>query len=102
MSILLTSLLILNAIILVILIIALQYGNEGGIGTAFGAGNSSGFFGASGGVEVIVRATWILGVTFFVLSTALAWKKTRDQFGVGREIEIPTGTETPAEAPVKE
>jgi len=84
---LLTFLLIVDALVLVLLIIALQHGNEGGIGTAFGSGNSTGFFGATGGVSLIIRATWICGALFFLLSMALAWNKTHDHFGVGREIQ---------------
>ena len=84
---LLTALLIFVSVVLIVLIIALQHGNEGGIGSAFGGGNSAGFFGASGGVALIVRATWIFGAAFFFLSTALAWVKTHEKFGVSRELD---------------
>ncbi len=97
---LLTALLVFVSIVLIVLIVALQHGNEGGIGSAFGGGNSAGFFGASGGVALIVRATWVFGAAFFVLSTALAWVKTYDKFGVTRELEsvISEGVETPADS----
>lgn len=84
---LLTALLVFVSVVLIVLIVALQHGNEGGIGSAFGGGNSAGFFGASGGVALIVRATWIFGAAFFTLSTALAWVKTYEKFGVTRELE---------------
>lgn len=90
---LLTALLIIVAFVLIVLIIALQHGNEGGIGSAFGSGNSAGFFGASGGVSLIIRATWICGALFFGLSTALAWVKTHDHFGVSREIDTILGAD---------
>lgn len=94
---LLTALLIFVSLVLIVLIIALQHGNEGGIGSAFGGGNSTGFFGASGGVALIVRATWIFGASFFVLSTALAWVKTHEKFGVTRELDAAlSATPTPA------
>jgi protein translocase SecG subunit len=96
---LLTALLLFVSVILIVLIIALQHGNEGGIGSAFGGGNSAGFFGASGGVALIVRATWIFGAAFFFLSTALAWVKTHEKFGVSRELDATlsaTPTATPA------
>lgn len=94
---LLTGLLIFVSLVLIVLIIALQHGNEGGIGSAFGGGNSAGFFGASGGVTLIVRATWIFGASFFFLSTALAWVKTHEKFGVTRELDSAlTATPTPA------
>lgn len=87
LSTLLTVLLTIDAILLILLIIGLQQGPEGGIGSAFGGGNSAGFFGASGGVSFIVRATWICGGLFFALSLALSWVKTREHFSVGRELE---------------
>lgn len=94
---LLTGLLIFVSLVLIVLIIALQHGNEGGIGSAFGGGNSAGFFGASGGVTLIVRATWIFGASFFFLSTALAWVKTHEKFGVTRELDSAlTATPTPS------
>lgn len=99
---LLSILLIIVALVLVLLIIILQHGNEGGIGTAFGSGNSAGFFGASGGVTLIVRATWIAGILFFVLATSLAWVKTHEHFGVSREIDSALSTDPqvpPAAAP---
>lgn len=93
---LLTALLVFVSLVLIVLIIALQHGNEGGIGSAFGGGNSTGFFGASGGVAYIVRATWIFGAAFFGLSTALAWVKTHEKFGVTRELDSAlTVTPTP-------
>lgn len=95
---LLTALLVFVSLVLIVLIIALQHGNEGGIGSAFGGGNSAGFFGASGGVALIVRATWIFGAAFFFLSTALAWVKTHEKFGVSRELDSALSvTPTPAQ-----
>ena len=97
---LLTALLIFVSVVLIVLIVALQHGNEGGIGSAFGGGNSAGFFGASGGVTLIVRATWIFGAAFFGLSTALAWVKTHEKFGVTRELDSAlSATPTPAVPP---
>jgi preprotein translocase subunit SecG len=97
---LLTALLIFVSVVLIVLIVALQHGNEGGIGSAFGGGNSAGFFGASGGVALIVRATWIFGAAFFGLSTALAWVKTHEKFGVTRELDSAlSATPTPGVVP---
>lgn len=82
----LTILLIVDVLVLMILIVGLQQGSEGGMGSAFGSGNSAGFFGASGGVSFIVKATWTTGTLFFVLAFSLAWLKTHEHFGVGREM----------------
>ncbi len=96
----LTILLVIDVLVLMILVVGLQHGNEGGMGSAFGAGNSAGFFGASGGVSFIVRATWIAGALFFALSLSLAWLKTHEHYGVGREVEkllkdVPAAPATP-------
>ncbi len=95
----LTVLLVIDVLVLMLLVVGLQHGNEGGMGSAFGSGNSAGFFGASGGVSFIVRATWIAGALFFILSLSVAWLKTREHYGVGREVEKLLGTDLPA-APV--
>lgn len=97
LSTILTTLLVINCLFLIILIVVFQHGNEGGIGSAFGSGNSTGFFGASGGVDLIVRTTWVAGVTFFLLATSLAWVKTHENFGVSNLLE---GAETAPSSPV--
>jgi preprotein translocase subunit SecG len=101
LSTLLTVLLILDALVLMVLIIGLQHGNEGGLGSALGSGNSAGFFGASGGVNFIVRATWIAGIAFFLLTLSLSWVKTNEKYGVKSELtrdllSTPPATDAPA------
>ncbi len=86
-STLLTTLLIINAIVLIFLIVVLQQGNEGGIGGTLGGGNSQGFFGASGGVKTIIRATWICGILFFGLSMGSAWLKTHERYALKNSLE---------------
>jgi preprotein translocase subunit SecG len=86
-STLLTTLLIINAIVLVFLIVVLQQGSEGGISGTLGGGNSQGFFGASGGVKSIIRATWICGILFFALAMASAWVKTHDRYALKNSLE---------------
>ena len=97
----LTALLILTVIVLIVLVTVFQHGNEGGIGSSFGGGNSTGFFGASGGANIIIRGTWICGALFFGLSTTLAWVKTHESFGVSKEISnsLSTMEGTPAASP---
>ena len=98
LSSLITTLLVINALVLIVLIIVLQRGPEGGIGSALGSGNSSGIFGASGGVNIIVKLTWIFGLSFIVLAAASTWVKTRDRFAVGRELDS-LESHQPAETP---
>lgn len=84
---LLTTLLIIDALVLIFLIIALQQGNEGGLGGAFGGGNSAGFFGATGGVKLIVQATWVCGILFFVLAMSTSWLKTHNKYDIKNQLE---------------
>jgi preprotein translocase subunit SecG len=86
-STLLTTLLIINSIVLIFLIVVLQQGNEGGLGGSLGGGNSQGFFGASGGVKTIIRATWICGVLFFGLAMSSAWVKTHERYELKNNLE---------------
>lgn len=86
-STLLTTLLVIDSLVLIFLVVALQQGNEGGMSSSLGSGNSQGFFGASGGVQGIIRATWICGVLFFVLAMSAAWTKTREHYAVKSNLE---------------
>lgn len=86
-STLLTTLLIINAVVLLFLIVVLQHGNEGGFGGSLGGGNTQGFFGASGGVKTIIRATWIAGLIFFVLALTSAWVKTHERYALKNDVE---------------
>ncbi|KAB8029102.1 preprotein translocase subunit SecG [Fluviispira multicolorata] len=86
-STLLTTLLIIDALVLIVLIIVLQQGNEGGLGGAFGGGNSAGFFGATGGVKLIVRATWVCGILFFILAMASSWVRTSNKYELNNQLE---------------
>ena len=86
-STLLTTILVINAIVLIFLIVVLQQGNEGGIGGTLGGGNSQGFFGASGGVKAIIRATWICGILFFALAMTSAWVKTHERYALKNSLE---------------
>ncbi|MBX9703954.1 MAG: preprotein translocase subunit SecG [Silvanigrellaceae bacterium] len=87
MSTILNTLLIIDALVIVFLVIVLQHGNEGGIGSSFGGGNASGFFGASGGVGFIAKATWVCGVLFFVLALSTSWFSTHEKYATGTKIQ---------------
>ncbi|WP_186645475.1 preprotein translocase subunit SecG [Fluviispira vulneris] len=99
-STLLTTLLIIDALVLIVLIIVLQQGNEGGLGGAFGGGNSAGFFGATGGVKLIVRATWVCGILFFVLAMSSSWIRTSNKYELNKLLEKSlTAPSVPTEVP---
>lgn len=84
---LLTTLLIIDAVVLFFLVLIFQHGNEGGLGSSLGGGNSTGMFGASGGVKLIVRATWICGALFFILALGTSWVRTHERYTMKNEIE---------------
>ena len=86
-STLLTTLLVIDSIVLILLIVVFQQGPEGGIGSTMGGGNSTAFFGASGGVKSIVRATWVSGALFFILATADTWVKTHNHYASSNSIQ---------------
>lgn len=98
---LLTTFLIINAIVLFFLILVLQHGNEGGFGGSLGGGNSTNMFGASGGVKFITRATWISGVIFFVLALSTSWFRTHERYAMKNAIEKSLAAPAPLAEPVK-
>ncbi len=54
-----------------VLVILIQGGNAGGVGAAFGGGNSSGLFGASGANKLLTRLTYIVAGIFMLTSISL-------------------------------
>ncbi|MFK7822939.1 MAG: preprotein translocase subunit SecG [Oligoflexales bacterium] len=55
-----------------ILVVLVQGGNQGGIGAAFGGGNSQGVFGASGATSFLGKLTYAAAMIFMVTSVSLA------------------------------
>ena len=60
------------ASLFMIVVILIQGGNAGGIGAAFGGGNSQGFFGASGANTFLSRLTYICAGIFMITSVTLS------------------------------
>jgi preprotein translocase subunit SecG len=54
-----------------IFVVLVQGGNQGGIGAAFGGGNSSGVFGATGATTVLGKMTYGAAIIFMITSVAL-------------------------------
>ena len=54
-----------------ILVVLLQGGNQGGMGAAFGGGNSSGVFGATGATTLLGKITYVAAAIFMVTSVWL-------------------------------
>jgi len=60
-----------------ILVVLVQGGPQGGIGAAFGGGNSQSFFGASGATTLLGKLTYLAAVIFIFTSIML----TRQRIG---------------------
>lgn len=54
-----------------ILVVLVQGGNQGGVGAAFGGGNSSGVFGATGATTILGKMTYGAAGIFMFTSIAL-------------------------------
>lgn len=54
-----------------ILVVLIQGGNQGGVGAAFGGGNSQGVFGASGATSLLGKLTYVAGLGMLVTSLSL-------------------------------
>lgn len=60
------------AAIFMILVIIVQGGNSGGVGAAFGGGNSQGVFGASGAQSFLGKVTYGVALIFMITSISLS------------------------------
>ncbi len=54
-----------------ILVVLIQGGNQGGVGAAFGGGNSSGVFGAGGATSLLGKMTYGAAGIFMLTSISL-------------------------------
>lgn len=54
-----------------ILVVLVQGGNQGGVGAAFGGGNSSGVFGATGATTILGKMTYGAAAIFMITSISL-------------------------------
>ena len=68
---LITVIHVLTALFMIIVVL-IQGGNAGGIGAAFGGGNSQGFFGASGANTFLSRLTYVCAGIFMITSVTLS------------------------------
>ncbi|MBF0440887.1 MAG: preprotein translocase subunit SecG [Oligoflexales bacterium] len=54
-----------------ILVVLIQGGNSGGVGAAFGGGNSQGVFGAGGATSFLGKLTYLVAAIFMITSISL-------------------------------
>lgn len=71
-----------------IVVVLVQGGNAGGIGAAFGGGNSQGFFGASGANTFLSRMTYLCaGIFMFTSITLSVMQSDSGETGLGDKLE---------------
>lgn len=63
------------AAIFMIVVIIVQGGNAGGVGAAFGGGNSAGLFGAAGATSFLGKMTYGMAAVFMITSIWLSIEK---------------------------
>ncbi len=91
MEIFLTTIHTLAALFLIFVII-IQGGNAGGIGAAFGGGNSTGLFGASGATSFLGKVTYGMAGVFMLSSIVLSVRAgTSGKTGLGSRLEQAAG-----------
>jgi preprotein translocase subunit SecG len=79
-----------------VLVVLVQGGNQGGVGAAFGGGNSSGVFGATGATTLLGKLTY--GAAFVFMLTSITLTVMQGRGGdVGLTDRLSDG---PATAPV--
>ena len=79
--------------IFMILVVLVQGGNAGGVGAAFGGGNSQGVFGAGGATSLLGKLTYIAAATFMATSLVLSVMQGKEgKIGLKEKLEQSSGT----------
>ena len=74
-----------------ILVVLVQGGNQGGVGAAFGGGNSSGVFGATGATSLLGKLTY--GAAFIFMLTSITLTVMQGKSGeVGLKEKLKSAT----------
>ena len=86
------------AAIFMIVVIIVQGGNAGGVGAAFGGGNSAGLFGAAGATSFLGKLTYGMAGIFMATSILLSvYKGTTGKTGLSDRLKQAGSTQqTPA------
>ncbi len=77
--------------VFMILVVLIQNGNSGGVGAAFGGGNSSSMFGAGGANSLLTKLTYGAAIIFMATSVALTVIQGRaGKTGLGERLKRQT------------
>ena len=84
-----------------ILVVLVQAGNAGGVGAAFGSGNSSGVFGATGANKFLSNLTYVAATVFMATSLVLTVMQGKTgKTGLQEKLEAASKAAAPVAAPV--
>ena len=91
-----------GAALFMILVVLVQSGHSGGVGAAFGGGNSSGVFGATGATSILGKLTYGAATVFMITSISLTMMQGKSgNIGISDKIKernssstAPASTET--------
>jgi preprotein translocase subunit SecG len=70
-----------------ILVVLVQGGNQGGVGAAFGGGNTQGVFGATGATSFLGKLTYGAATIFMLTSIALVILQGGHKIGLSNKLE---------------
>ena len=79
-----------------ILVVLVQGGNQGGVGAAFGGGNTQGVFGATGATSFLGKLTYMAAIIFMVTSIVLVMLQGGHKIGLKEKLEKQETQEEPA------
>lgn len=80
-----------------ILVVLLQSGKGGGLGSAFGGGASQQIFGGAGAGNLLTRLTAVSAFLFMALSVALAFLSTSGEQALDRAVREQTAAQEAAQ-----
>ena len=80
-----------------ILVVLLQSGKGGGLGSAFGGGASQQIFGGAGAGNLLTRLTAVSAFMFMALSVALAFLSTSGEQALDRAVREQAATQEAAQ-----
>ena len=77
----------------IILVVLIQGGNQGGVGAAFGGGNSQGVFGATGATSFLGKLTYIAATIFMITSLSLTIIQGGGKSGLSEKMKAKSQTQ---------
>jgi preprotein translocase subunit SecG len=84
--------------VFMILVVLVQGGHQGGVGAAFGGGNTQGVFGASGATSFLGKLTYGAAGIFMITSISLTvLQGGRGKVGLSEKLKVEAESSAPAQ-----